>query len=90
MESSARRILVVNGKGGCGKTTIATNLAVAYANSGAKVALLDNDPQASSTHWASVRDEGLPAIEVVAKHERPIIPIQRHVEILWKVVLTYL
>lgn len=71
MESSARRILVVNGKGGCGKTTIATNLAVAYANSGARVALLDNDPQASSTHWASVRDEGLPAIEVVAKHERP-------------------
>ena len=71
MESSARRILVVNGKGGCGKTTIATNLAVAYANRGSKVALLDNDPQASSSYWASVRDESLPKIEIVAKHERP-------------------
>ena len=71
MNSPIRRILVVNGKGGCGKTTIATNLAVADACQGTKVALLDNDPQASSTHWASLRDQDLPPIEVVAKHERP-------------------
>jgi chromosome partitioning protein len=66
-----RRILVVNGKGGCGKTTIATNLAIAYACQGTHVALLDNDPQASSSHWASLRDQDLPPIHVVAKHERP-------------------
>ncbi len=71
MNSPIRRILVVNGKGGCGKTTIATNLAVAYACQGTHVALLDNDPQASSTHWASLRDTSLPTVEVVAKHERP-------------------
>ena len=71
MNSPTRRILVVNGKGGCGKTTIATNLAVAYACQGAKVALLDNDPQASSSHWASLRDKELPEISLVAKHERP-------------------
>ena len=71
MDSSVRRVLIINGKGGCGKTTIATNLAVAYANDNAKVALLDNDPQASSTYWASIRDKELPAVTVVAKHERP-------------------
>lgn len=71
MNSPIRRILVINGKGGCGKTTIATNLAVAYACQGTNVALLDNDPQASSTHWASLRDASLPSVHVVAKHERP-------------------
>ncbi|MEM7079050.1 MAG: ParA family protein [Pseudomonadota bacterium] len=71
MNSSGCRILVVNGKGGCGKTTIATNLAVAYACRGQKIALVDNDPQASSTHWAGLRDAGLPPVSVVAKHERP-------------------
>ncbi len=71
MDSPARRVLVINGKGGCGKTTIATNLAVAYACRGTHVALLDNDPQASSTYWASLRDPELPPISIVAKHERP-------------------
>jgi len=71
MNSPARRILIVNGKGGCGKTTIATNLAVAYACQGTNVALLDNDPQASSTHWSSLRRSDLPQVTIVAKHERP-------------------
>ncbi len=71
MESPARRILVINGKGGCGKTTIATNLAVAYACRGNNVALMDNDPQGSSTYWAGQRDAELPPVKIVAKHERP-------------------
>ena len=71
MKSPVRRILIINGKGGCGKTTIASNLAVAYACQGTPVALLDNDPQASSTHWASLRDDTLPPVHLVAKHERP-------------------
>lgn len=71
MESPVRRILIINGKGGCGKTTIATNLAVAYARNGANVALMDNDPQASSSYWVSQRPETLPPVHLIAKHERP-------------------
>ncbi len=71
MDSTARRILVINGKGGCGKTTIATNLAVAYAHEGRTVALVDNDPQASSTYWCEQRDAALPAVSLIAAHEPP-------------------
>ena len=59
------RILVVNGKGGCGKTTIATNLAVAYANKGHTVTLVDNDPQGSTTYWWEQRSADLPKIDLL-------------------------
>lgn len=55
-------ILVLNSKGGCGKTTIATNLAGYYAAAGMKTALMDYDPQGSSLQWLSVRGHDLPAI----------------------------
>lgn len=64
------RILVINGKGGCGKTTIATNLAVAYAHQGHEVALIDNDPQASSTYWAAQRGPEQRPIHLVPAHQR--------------------
>lgn len=50
-----RSILVVNPKGGCGKTTIATNLATYYAVWGTSTALVDLDPQQSSMEWLRVR-----------------------------------
>lgn len=55
-------ILVLNSKGGCGKSTIATNLAGFYAASGMKTALMDYDPQGSSLQWLSVRATHLPVI----------------------------
>ena len=69
-DPTTRRILVINGKGGCGKTTIATNLAAAYASQEHRVALVDNDPQASSTYWAEQRSSELPAIHLVPAHQR--------------------
>ena len=57
-----RSILVLNSKGGSGKSTIATNLAVYYANAGQSVALVDHDPQQSSLDWLELRPEDRPAI----------------------------
>jgi chromosome partitioning protein len=44
-------IAVVNLKGGCGKSTIAVNLACELASNGDSVLLLDNDSQGTSSHW---------------------------------------
>ncbi len=49
--------LVINSKGGSGKTTVSTNLASYYANQGYKTALMDYDPQGSSLQWLKVRPE---------------------------------
>jgi chromosome partitioning protein len=46
---------VLNPKGGCGKTTIATNLASVFAAHGEHTVLLDYDRQGSSTHWLAGR-----------------------------------
>jgi len=51
-------IIVVGGiKGGTGKTTIATNLAVLEASLGNKVLLIDADEQRSSMDWFAQRNE---------------------------------
>ena len=57
-----QRIIVLNSKGGCGKTTVATNLASIYASQGLQTALLDYDPQASSMRWLSLRSQERPEI----------------------------
>lgn len=59
-------ISVLNLKGGSGKSTISTNLAVAYKLDGKKVLLIDSDPQATSIRWAGERPEDKVKVNVVA------------------------
>lgn len=47
--------LVINSKGGSGKTTLSTNLASYYANKQNKTAIMDYDPQGSSLQWLRLR-----------------------------------
>lgn len=58
-------ISVVNQKGGTGKTTVATNLAAAYAGDNTDILLVDADPQQSSLDWQSDRHERHPHVSVV-------------------------
>lgn len=53
-----RSIMVLNSKGGSGKSTIATNLASYYASRGKKTILVDCDPQKSSLDWLDARPGG--------------------------------
>ena len=50
-------ILVINSKGGSGKTTLATNLAAYYASKKILTAIMDYDPQGSSIQWLRVRPD---------------------------------
>ncbi len=65
-----QKIVVLNPKGGSGKTTIATNVAAYYAIAGNRVALMDYDRQASSARWVAARPPERPSIALVKAFER--------------------
>jgi len=64
-----KRIVVINTKGGCGKTTVSTNLASYYAAKGVSTALYDYDPQGSSMRWLKLRGDDMPDIYGVVAHK---------------------
>jgi chromosome partitioning protein len=57
-----RTILIVNPKGGSGKTTLATNLAGYLAKQNQRVVMWDLDQQKSSLNWLALRSPELPSI----------------------------
>jgi len=66
-----RAVLVANPKGGCGKTTLATNLATGLAYRGSKVVMWDLDRQKSSLEWLALRPAALPEIYSLDRKHAP-------------------
>lgn len=77
-----RHILVINPKGGSGKSTVATNLAAHYSHKVDNVALVDFDPQASSMEWLGRRSDRYPAIEGLAGFEHGMRGINRATDVV--------
>ncbi|MFU8820077.1 MAG: AAA family ATPase [Gammaproteobacteria bacterium] len=77
-----RHILVMNPKGGCGKSTIATNLASWYATQGRHVALADFDPQCSSLDWAGLRPVEAPPVTGIAAFEDGLRAAPRNADVI--------
>jgi len=65
-----QKIVVLNPKGGSGKSTIATNLASYFAVAGMKPTLMDLDPQGSSMRWLRKRTDDQLKIHGIAGFER--------------------
>ncbi len=72
-----KRLLIANSKGGCGKTTLSTNLATYFARQDAKAALIDYDPQASSYLWIKSRHPSLPPIFSIKAFEKAAVGATR-------------
>ena len=66
------RIIILNPKGGCGKSTLVTNIAACYATRGAAPAIMDFDPQGSAMAWLGRRSGDKPGIHGIAAYKRSI------------------
>jgi chromosome partitioning protein len=71
------RIVVLNPKGGSGKTTISINLASHFAMRGEHPVLMDYDVQGSSTDWVRRRTEAQPHIQLISVFERGALGSRR-------------
>lgn len=73
----------MNPKGGCGKSSIATNLAGYCSKFRQQVVLADLDPQQSASEWLALRPETLPTIEGVSANPLTLdLPKQRGIMLI--------
>ena len=77
-----RHIMVMNAKGGCGKSTLATNLASFYANEDYNVALADYDPQQTSLDWLAERPDDVPEIRGLPAFDEGLRGVTRATDIV--------
>ena len=77
-----RHIMVLNSKGGCGKSTLATNIASYYATEGAAVGLADYDPQRSSLDWLDRRPDDRPEIIGITGFEGGLRHAPRNLDVV--------
>jgi chromosome partitioning protein len=64
------KIVILNPKGGCGKSTLATNIAAYYAHRGPQPSIMDYDPQGSTMAWLKRRPSELPSIHGIAAYKK--------------------
>jgi len=69
-QDKLNKIVILNPKGGCGKSTLATNLAACYAKHGRTPAIMDYDPQGSTMAWLERRPDDLVAIHGIAAYKK--------------------
>lgn len=67
-----KTVMVINSKGGSGKTTISTNIAAYYAQKGFEVRLVDLDVQQSSLAWLANRPSSKPKIVGTTSFTKPL------------------
>lgn len=67
-----KRILFANAKGGCGKSTLASNLASTYSSTGRVTALIDHDPQGSASQWLKRRPGDLNPIHGIEAFRKDV------------------
>jgi chromosome partitioning protein len=60
-----KTLAIISQKGGVGKTTLATALAVAAEKAGKVAAVFDLDPQASAAFWKDTREAQTPAVVAI-------------------------
>ena len=68
-QDNLHKIVILNPKGGCGKTTLATNLASYFAKRGPPPTLVDCDPGGYSMRWIDKRPAEGPPIYGVTEYE---------------------
>jgi chromosome partitioning protein len=64
------KIVVLNPKGGCGKTTLVTNLASRFAADDNTPAIMDYDPQGSTMRWLEKRPADRAPIYGIAAYKK--------------------
>ena len=77
----AQIFTIAHRKGGVGKTTLATNLAVALSNKG-KTLLVDTDDQKSAYNWNEYRQEKLNSISVIDNLGKTLQPLNDEYEFI--------
>lgn len=76
-------IMVLNAKGGSGKTTLVTNIAGYYAAQEKVVVIKDYDPQGSATEWLALRDYSFPRIHGLVAYK----PVPQYTTRAWQMRL---
>jgi chromosome partitioning protein len=66
------KIVILNPKGGCGKTTLATNIASYFALHGPPPTLIDSDPNGYTVRWLKKRPRNSSEIHGIANYDLSI------------------